>query len=231
MCVTLLETKMCGRRGEHVNGFAGRETLQFRHIVLDDEKAAVVQVRGGVAKTFGLFVLGGQVRDRVAQQVDQRERPARGGGREIADVTPISEAPSCAWSCETIARDSSIPCTRTPRRLSGNAMRPVPMRSSSAGPVPASSARKLTAGSTTSASNSSGQNFSYRWAIHSGPYASREVSRDHALAQLVLDDPVYERAVIPGPGRRSAAAPAAQLMTPKAMSSENTTAGTTTQLM
>jgi hypothetical protein len=52
--------------------------------------------------------------------------------------------------------DSSIPCTGTPRRRSGMAIRPVPMPSSSAAPLPASSARKSTTGSTTTGANSSG---------------------------------------------------------------------------
>src|SRR5215213_5608426 len=60
-----------------------------------------------------------------------------------------------------------MPCTGMPRRLSGSAMRPVPIPSSRAGPPSASAARKLTAGSTTAGSNSSGHRRSYRSAIHS----------------------------------------------------------------
>ena len=71
-------------------------------------------------------------------------------------VTPMSSAPGFARSSATMAGDRSIPCTRTPRWLSGIAMRPVPMPSSSAAPSPARSARKRTAGSTTAGSNSSG---------------------------------------------------------------------------
>ena len=48
-----------------------------------------------------------------------------------------------------------MPCTRTPRRLSGNATRPVPIPNSSAAPPAASSARKLTVGSRTPGSNMS----------------------------------------------------------------------------
>ncbi len=87
-------------------------------------------------------------------------------------VTPMSSAPGFTCSSATMAGDSSIPCTRTPRRLSGNAMRPVPMPSSSAAPVPASSARKFTAGSTTAGSNRSGQRSSYRFAIRSSKLSS-----------------------------------------------------------
>jgi len=68
-------------------------------------------------------------------------------------VTPISSAPGLAWSCATMAGDRSMPCTRTPRRLSGSAIRPVPIPSSSAAPPAASAARKLTVGSSTAGSN------------------------------------------------------------------------------
>ena len=71
-------------------------------------------------------------------------------------VTPMSSSPGLARSSATMSGDRSIPCTRTPRRLSGRAMRPVPMPSSSAAPVPASSARNRTTGSTAAGSNSSG---------------------------------------------------------------------------
>jgi hypothetical protein len=52
--------------------------------------------------------------------------------------------------------DRSTPCTGTPRRRSGMAMRPVPTPSSSAAPPPARSARIRTTGSMTAGSNSSG---------------------------------------------------------------------------
>ena len=51
-------------------------------------------------------------------------------------VTPIRSAPGLACSFATIASDRSMPCTRTPRSESGNAIRPVPMPSSSALAVP-----------------------------------------------------------------------------------------------
>jgi hypothetical protein len=71
-------------------------------------------------------------------------------------VTPMSSVPALARSSATMSGDSSIPCTRTPRRLSGIAMRPVPIPSSSAAPPPASPARTSTGGSTIAGSNSSG---------------------------------------------------------------------------
>ena len=56
-------------------------------------------------------------------------------------VTPIASPPGLARSRATMARDMSMPCTSTPRRASGSAIRPVPMPSSSARPPPASPAR------------------------------------------------------------------------------------------
>ena len=55
-------------------------------------------------------------------------------------ATGMSSPPGLARSRATMARDSSMPCTSTPRRASGSAIRPVPMASSSARPPPASSA-------------------------------------------------------------------------------------------
>lgn len=42
-------------------------------------------MRGDVAEALDLLVLGGQVRDRVAQEVGEPERSAQVGGRQIAD--------------------------------------------------------------------------------------------------------------------------------------------------
>lgn len=76
-------------------------------------------------------------------------------------VTPTASPPGFARSLAAIARDSSIPCTGTPRRASGSAIRPVPTPSSSARPSPASSARRSTAGSTTAGSNIAAADSSY----------------------------------------------------------------------
>ena len=67
-------------------------------------------------------------------------------------VTPIRSAPGFARSRASIASDSSIPCTGTPRAASGSAIRPVPMPSSSAAPPAASSTRRSTIGPTTAGS-------------------------------------------------------------------------------
>ncbi len=50
-------------------------------------------------------------------------------------VTPTSSPPGFARSLATIAFDSSIPWTGTPRCASGSATRPVPIPSSSARPL------------------------------------------------------------------------------------------------
>ena len=68
-------------------------------------------------------------------------------------VMPISFAPGFALSLAVIARERSIPCTGTPRAASGTAIRPVPIPSSSARPLAASSASRSTAGPTTAGSN------------------------------------------------------------------------------
>lgn len=76
-------------------------------------------------------------------------------------VTPIASPPGLARSRSAIARDSSMPCTSTPRSDSGNATRPVPTPSSRALPEPASSASRSTAGPTTSGANMSAADSSY----------------------------------------------------------------------
>ena len=98
--------------------------------------------RGGVAEAGDLRVLAGQVHDRVEHQVGQREGAVYRRGGHVADGRP-GWPRRRAWRAAgpTMARESSMPCTSTPRRASGSAIRPVPMASSSARPPPASSAR------------------------------------------------------------------------------------------
>ncbi len=57
-------------------------------------------------------------------------------------VTPMSSPPGFSRSRAAIAFDNSIPCTGTPRCASGSAIRPVPIPSSSACSLPASSDKK-----------------------------------------------------------------------------------------
>jgi hypothetical protein len=87
-------------------------------------------------------------------------------------VTPMSSAPGFARSLAIIAVDISIACTDTPRRASGSAIRPVPIPSSSARPLPARSARKSTTGSTASGANISSEDSSYLAATCSSKYPS-----------------------------------------------------------
>jgi hypothetical protein len=135
--------------------------------VLDDEAAAWRQVPRRVAKRLDLLTLAGEVRNRVAQQVDEREPAVDSGCCEVADGGADVGAPGRVRRCATMASDRSMPCTRIPRWRSGSATRPVPMPNSSASPVAARVARNSTAGSSALGSNNSGQSASYRSAIHS----------------------------------------------------------------
>ncbi len=69
--------------GQH--GLPGREPAQVGHPDLDDEAAAGFEVIRGGAEAGRLGVLGGQVHDRVEDQVHQRERAVDPGGGEVAD--------------------------------------------------------------------------------------------------------------------------------------------------
>ena len=74
---------------------------------------------------------------------------------ETPMVTPMASPPGLARSRATMARDRSMPCTGTPRRASGSAIRPVPMPSSSARPPSASPASTLATVSTSAGLNMS----------------------------------------------------------------------------
>src|SRR6266540_1800928 len=83
--VVLLEAEVRRGHAERVDGLAGWETLKLRDVHLDDEATAGLQVRRHVAEARDLFVLRGQVRDRVAHQVRELEPRAHRGGGEVAD--------------------------------------------------------------------------------------------------------------------------------------------------
>src|SRR5436190_20846967 len=83
--VVLLETEMRWGHRERVDGLTGRDASELRDVDLDRETAAWFQMGGDVAEARNLFVLRGQVRDRVANEVGERERPGHSGGREVAD--------------------------------------------------------------------------------------------------------------------------------------------------
>src|SRR3954466_6843970 len=61
------------------------EPLRVRDADLDHETAARQQVRGGVREDVDLPVLGRDVVDRVADDVDERERPLDAGGGHVPD--------------------------------------------------------------------------------------------------------------------------------------------------
>src|SRR3954451_24940876 len=93
----------------------------------------------------------------------------------------MSAPPGLSRRRVAIARESSMPCTGTPRAASGRAMRPVPMPNSSAAPSPASDASTSTTGSTTAGSNMSAAYSSYRAATRSSKIPSS------CTAQRTLD--------------------------------------------
>src|SRR3954447_1937805 len=68
-----------------MSGLARRKELQGWDVVLDHERAARLQMRCGVEKGLDLLVLGSQVRDRVADEVDERERLIHDSGRIVPD--------------------------------------------------------------------------------------------------------------------------------------------------
>ena len=131
------------RNGRRVS--PGGSRCSCGHLAFDHEAPAGLEIRGHVEEALDLLVLGREVLDRVVHEVGELRtcrpplwsRSRRLSRRWLA-------ASGFAWSFATIAGDSSMPCTRTPRSLSGTATRPVPMPSSRAAPSPARWARKST---------------------------------------------------------------------------------------
>ena len=74
-----------GRHRERLDGFAGRKTLELGNPDLDHEAPTRFQMCGDVAETRNLFILCGQIHDRVAYEVGEGERPVDCRGREVAD--------------------------------------------------------------------------------------------------------------------------------------------------
>ena len=83
--VVFLEREVRRGHSECVDGFSRRKALKLRDVDLDHEAAAGSQVRSDVLKAVNLFVLRGQVRDRVAHEIGELERSFHPGGREVAD--------------------------------------------------------------------------------------------------------------------------------------------------
>ncbi len=70
---------------ERPDVLAGRQPLQGGDLDLDDKAPAGFQVRGGAAEARDLSLLGGQVLDGIAEQVDDPGGLAHGRGGEVAD--------------------------------------------------------------------------------------------------------------------------------------------------
>src|SRR4029453_8670520 len=66
-------------------GLPRRQPSKLRDVVLDDKATSRPQLRRNVVKGLDLLLLGGEVGDRVAAQVDQPKRPARPRSREVAN--------------------------------------------------------------------------------------------------------------------------------------------------
>lgn len=82
--IVLAHADVGGGRREDVGVLTGRDATQLGDVVLDDERAARLEVPGGIAEARNLFVLARQVRDRVAQEIHDAERPLHGGRRKVA---------------------------------------------------------------------------------------------------------------------------------------------------
>jgi hypothetical protein len=83
--VVFLKPYVCSGAGhEDVPGLTWCESLQLRHIVLDDEGSTWLQVSRSVAEGLDLFVLSREVRDGVAQKIDQGELSRHHRAGEIA---------------------------------------------------------------------------------------------------------------------------------------------------
>ena len=125
------------------------------------------------------------VHDRVEDEVRERESALHPRRREVADRdADVLRRRASTRSRLTIAFDMSMPWTGTPRSRSGTAIRPVPIASSSARPLPPARARKSTVALMTSCSNSGPFESSYRRATRSSKYPSSFMRRGYANRSL-----------------------------------------------
>src|SRR5205823_11750141 len=83
--VVLVEAEPRRTHLKRPDSLAGPKALKRGNLDLDHEAPARLQMRGNVLEALNLFVLGGEVLDRVVHEVGERERPAHPGGREVAD--------------------------------------------------------------------------------------------------------------------------------------------------
>src|SRR5205823_12956389 len=71
---------------EDADGLARWYPLDLRNVVLDQEVAARSQMRGGVTEAGDLLILAGEIRDRVAEQVDEAEHTVDDGRGEVTNA-------------------------------------------------------------------------------------------------------------------------------------------------
>jgi len=83
--VVLLKAKMVRRRCEDMDGLARRKASELRHVVLDNESAAWLQVSRGVAKRLHLLILRGQIGDGIPQEIDEPKESVDLRRRKVAD--------------------------------------------------------------------------------------------------------------------------------------------------
>jgi hypothetical protein len=76
---------------------------------------AELEMRGDVAEALDLLVLRRQVLDRVVDDVRSMNVPSTLVVAKSPIVTPMSSVPGFDFSRSTMADETSIPCTRTPR--------------------------------------------------------------------------------------------------------------------
>ncbi len=91
---------MCRSHRERSEDLPGREPLQVGDGDLDDEASARFEVTRDVAEAVNLLVLRDEVRDRVEDEVRERERPGNPRGGEVADLVV-----SCWYTREGVVRN------------------------------------------------------------------------------------------------------------------------------
>src|SRR4051794_18662488 len=132
-------------------GLTRRIAPDARNRQLNHEASARRQVAGRVAEAGDLLGL----RPQVPILFQTRYTSANCPGIVLVAMSPTTAGMSVRFlrSWSAIGCESSMPLTETPRLTNGMATRPVPMANSSAAPSPARSARKRTAGSSTTGAN------------------------------------------------------------------------------
>jgi hypothetical protein len=123
--VVLVEAQMGGGGGARPDGLTGWQPLERGNFDLDDQAAAGFQLGGGVAEARHLGVLGGQVLDGVAQQVDGATVLREPGGdiywHLLANPEGTSSARSPSEDCRRGRGGVSLGCrlVEGPRKRAG----------------------------------------------------------------------------------------------------------------